>query len=300
MAGIYVPWLVDAARLTGYPVVEIAGWRTRGHGGMAAVEGVLCHHTAGPAAGEYPSLRVVRDGRAGLAGPLSQLGIGRSGTVYVIAAGTAWHAGASTWDGLTGLNSRFLGIEAEDDGDGTWTAEQLDVYPRLAAALLHYMRRPAFRCAGHREVALPKGRKIDPAGLDMHAVRAQVGALLRDPLRLIPRSTPAPAPVPSTVDVAALQRAVRVTVDRVWGRRTDTALNRVRAAARRGELGDVRALQAVVGTTVDGKWGPRSAAALLATVRAVQAALQVVPDGEWGEKTDAAWAAARAEHGTGL
>lgn len=197
MAGIFVPWLADAARLTGYPVVEVSGWRTRGHGGLAAVEGVVCHHTAGPKSGEYPALAVVRDGRAGLAGPLSQLGIGRSGTVYVIAAGVAYHAGESAWAGrdpdgrsfsFTSLNGRFLGIEAEDDGDGAWTAEQLDCYPRLVAALLHYMRRTAARAAAHREVALPRGRKVDPAGIDMNAFRARVAELLVDPLRRIPRT----------------------------------------------------------------------------------------------------------------
>lgn len=188
---IYVPWLVDAARLTGYPVSEVSGWKSRGHGGMSSVEGVVCHHTAGPKTGEIPSLAVMRDGRPDLAGPLCNLALGRSGTVYVMAAGLAWHAGASTWAGFSDLNYRFLGIEAEDDGDGVWTAEQLDCYPRLVAALLYYMRRDASRVCAHRECCLPKGRKIDPSGIDMPAFRGRVAQLLADPLHLIPRgSTP--------------------------------------------------------------------------------------------------------------
>lgn len=195
--GIYVPWLADAARLTGYPVVELSGWLSRGHGGMTSVEGVVCHHTAGPRTGEYPSLRVVRDGRAGLAGPLAHFGLGRSGTVYVNAAGTAWHAGTSEWAGISNLNGRFLGIEAEDDGDGVWTAAQLDCYPRLAAALCHYMRRAASRVCSHRECATePRGRKPDPTGIDMVAFRRTTAGYLTDPLRLIPRGGPA-APVPA-------------------------------------------------------------------------------------------------------
>ncbi|GJF06611.1 N-acetylmuramoyl-L-alanine amidase [Pseudonocardia sp. D17] len=198
MSGIYVPWLADAARLTGYPVAEVSGWKSRGHGGMTSVEGVVCHHTAGPKTGEYPSLQVVRDGRAGLPGPLANLGLGRSGTVYVMAAGLAYHAGVSAWAGYSDLNYRFLGIEAEDDGDGVWTAEQLDCYPRLVAALLYYMRRNASRACAHRECALPLGRKPDPTGIDMPAFRARVGQLLADPLHLIPRggggSAPAAAP----------------------------------------------------------------------------------------------------------
>jgi hypothetical protein len=203
VTGIYVPWLADAARLTGYPVVEIAGWRTRGHGGMSSVEGVVLHHTAGPKQGEYPSLAVVRDGRAGLPGPLANYGLGRSGTVYVNAAGLAYHAGASQWQGddpdgrpftFQNLNARFLGIEAEDDGDGTWTLEQRDCYPRLAAALCYFMRRPAARVCGHRECAMPLGRKPDPTGIDLPALRSTVASYLADPLRLIPRGGTPPAP----------------------------------------------------------------------------------------------------------
>jgi hypothetical protein len=204
VAGIYIPWLGDAARLTGFPVVEVTGWRTRGHGGYRVVEGVTPHHTGGAATGEYPSLGVVRDGRADLAGPLSAYGIGRSGTIYVIAAGVSWHAGASRWAGFTDLNDEFLGIEAESTGTGVWTAAQRDVYPRLCAAALYYMSRDASRIGAHREVCLPAGRKVDPTGIDMPTLRAQVATMLIDPLHRIPRnaatsSTPtqvAPAPAP--------------------------------------------------------------------------------------------------------
>jgi hypothetical protein len=191
--GIWVPWLADAARMTGYPVSEVSGWRSRGHGsGFRAIEGIVLHHTAGAPTGEYPSLGVVRDGRAGLAGPLSNLGLGRSGTIYVIAAGVSWHAGASAWNGFRDLNDEFLGVECESVGTrDDWTAAQRDVYPRLAAACLYYMRRSAGRCAGHKEVALPLGRKIDPAFTDMNEFRDRVGWMLGDPLTRIPRgSTP--------------------------------------------------------------------------------------------------------------
>jgi hypothetical protein len=193
--GVWATWLADAARLTGYPVSEVSGWRTRGHGaaGFRVLEGIVPHHTAGAPTGEYPSLGVVRDGRAGLAGPLSNLGLGRSGTIYVIAAGVSWHAGASAWNGFRDLNDEFLGIECESVGTrDDYTPAQRDCYPRLAAACLHYMRRSAGRCAGHKEVALPLGRKIDPAFTDMNEFRDRVGWMLDDPLARIPRggSTP--------------------------------------------------------------------------------------------------------------
>jgi len=181
-------WLADVARSTGYPVVEADGWQSRGHGPMTGAEGVVLHHTAGPATGDYPSLGVVRDGRPDLDGPLAHLGLARSGTIHVIAAGQCWHAGLSRWAGFTNLNSAFVGIEAESTGVATfgrydWTSAQLDCYPRLVAALLRRMNRPADRCCAHRECALPAGRKIDPAGIDMPAFRTQVTRYLVNPDR---------------------------------------------------------------------------------------------------------------------
>lgn len=186
--GLYVQWLADAARLTGYPVVEVPGWRGRGHGPMRVVEGVLAHHTANPQRGDYPSLRIVRDGRGDLAGPLAQFGLGRSGTVYVIAAGLSYHAGASRWAGFTDLGDEFLGIEAESVGTrDDWTPEQRDCYPRLIGACLFYMRRDADRAAFHKEVCVPRGRKIDAAFWDGPRTRERIGWLLGDPLNRIPR-----------------------------------------------------------------------------------------------------------------
>lgn len=197
MSGIYIPWLADAARMTGYPVSEVGGWPTRGHGGFRVVECVATHHTATSRAapGDYPSLRVVRDGRAGLPGPLCNLGLGRSGTIYVVAAGVAYHAGASAWAGYYDLNDEAIGIEAENDGVGEpWSADQLDAYCRLVAALLYYMRRDASRFAGHKDIALPKGRKIDPAGIDTGWMRAHVAAYLAAPATIHRGATPAPGP----------------------------------------------------------------------------------------------------------
>lgn len=212
MGPVMLTWLADAARMTGYPVVEVSGWRTRGHGEMHSYEGVVLHHTAGPKTGEYPSLATVRDGRPGLAGPLAQLGLGRSGTIYVIAAGLCWHAGESRWAGFSSLNSRFIGIEAESTGVATfgrwdWTPEQLDCLPRLTAALLHRMQRPFDRAASHAEVAIPAGRKIDPAGIDMRQLRAQVARMLIDPARLIPRGAPVSETAPTLTEIRALVRA---------------------------------------------------------------------------------------------
>ncbi|GAB3472008.1 N-acetylmuramoyl-L-alanine amidase [Actinophytocola sediminis] len=162
-------------------MIEVPGWQGRGHGGMTAVKGVVCHWTASPdtykPTDPYPSLGVVRDGRSGLPGPLAQLGLGRDGAVYVIAAGLAYHAGVGYWKGIgANGNAQMLGIEAESTG--SWTAAQVDAYTRLVAALRRRYGVPLGNIVGHHEWA--PGRKIDirtwPGG--MVAFRATVHKLL--------------------------------------------------------------------------------------------------------------------------
>lgn len=152
--------LASVLRAGGLKVTEVAGWKTRGHGQMTAVEAIVCHHTAGPKTGNYPSLAVVRDGRTGLAGPLSQLGLGRDGTVYVIAAGVCYHAGATfyTWQN----NWHAIGIEAEATGTDDWPPVQYQAYVKLCAVLRRAYDVPNARVLGHKEVAKPLGRKPDP------------------------------------------------------------------------------------------------------------------------------------------
>ena len=191
--GVWVTWLADAARATRYPVIEVAGWRVRGHGPMARVEGVTGHQTGTPntVRGDYPTLNVVTYGRSDLAGPLCNLGIGRSGTIYVIAAGTGYHAGVSRFAGFTDLNDEFLGIEAEDNGDSLWTDAMLDCYPKLVGSLLRYMNRGVDRYCSHRTCAIPAGRKPDPTGLSDAWMRTEA-------LRWINRAVPPPISDPHT------------------------------------------------------------------------------------------------------
>ena len=166
--------LADACRKSGLPVVEVEGWRARGHGHFAGISSIVCHHTATSlkALGDYPSLRVVRDGRSDLPGPLSQLGLGRNGTVYVIAAGVAWHAGATFYPRQD--NWHAIGIEAEQDGISPWPAAQHAAYARLVAALREHYGVPLSNIQGHKEVAKPLGRKHDPT-FDMTDFRRRVG-----------------------------------------------------------------------------------------------------------------------------
>ncbi|MDN5860326.1 MAG: N-acetylmuramoyl-L-alanine amidase [Pseudonocardia sp.] len=167
--------LADACRASGLDVVELPGWQDRGHGQMAGVRSIICHHTAGPPTGDTPSLRVVRDGRAGLPGPLAQVYLSRSGGVYVVAAGLAYHAGA-VFSPSTQGNLWAIGVEAEATGVDPWPPVQYDAYARLCAALRRHYGLGTDRVLGHKEVAKPAGRKIDP-NFSMIQFRAAVAAV---------------------------------------------------------------------------------------------------------------------------
>lgn len=177
---MYLTDLPEALKaLPGLTVKYISGWQERGHGEMSAVRGIICHHTAGPATGELPSLGTVMYGRPDLAGPLAQLMLGRSGTVYVVAAGLCWHAGAGSYAGLHG-NSDCIGIEAESAGTGDWTAEQLAAYPLLCATLVDYYGLSSACVIAHREWA--PTRKVDPTGIAMPEFRDRIADILVPPI----------------------------------------------------------------------------------------------------------------------
>jgi len=69
---------------------------------------------------------------------------------------------------------------------------QLDAYHRGVASLLRQLGRAAASCCGHREYALPAGRKPDPT-FNMDAFRQTVTAILTGtapPPQLIPAVEP--------------------------------------------------------------------------------------------------------------
>jgi N-acetyl-anhydromuramyl-L-alanine amidase AmpD len=169
------------------PVTEIDGWQTRGHGQMTGVSCIVLHHTAGPTIGESPSLRVVREGRPGLAGPLAHIVVGRSGTWYVVAAGLCYHAGATfqPWQS----NANAIGIEAEATGTSAWPQIQYDSLVRGTRALAEHYGVPHFRVLGHKEVAKPAGRKIDP-NFSMAEFRAALAAQVAPPPQQVTTSRP--------------------------------------------------------------------------------------------------------------
>lgn len=278
---MYATDLATALRAFHLDVVETTGWKRRGHGALLAVAGIVAHHTAGPRAGNMPSLRVVTSGRPGLSGPLCNIGLARDGSCYVVAAGMAYHAGVGSWRGSPRGNSRFFGIEAESTGRGDWTASQVTAYPRLCAAIVRHYGLDVDNVIGHLEWA-PR-RKIDPHAYPggMKALRAKTLAVLEES-----KAKPSPRPVPKpsrgskprarvtkklVVDgkfgpgtIRALQRELHVTVDGTYGKRTKVALQKRLGVHADGVIGPqtVRALQRVLHVTADGSWGQKTTAAL--------------------------------------
>jgi peptidoglycan hydrolase-like protein with peptidoglycan-binding domain len=245
-------WLAQVLKDAGLRVSEQPGWQTRGRGPMGTVRGVICHHTAGPRSGIMPSLSVITNGRPGLGGPLAQLGLGRDGTWFVIAAGRANHAGVGAHQGITAGNSSFIGIEAENQGipADPWPAVQLDSYKRGAAAILKKLGADVSMCIGHKEWA--PTRKIDPT-FNMGAFRTDVAAIMAG-------GGPAPQMIPAQD-------------------------GQNRPTLRRGASGDaVKTVQAKVGVEADGDFGPATEAA----VRQFQRDHDLVPDGIVGPRS---WAA---------
>ncbi|MEU8383757.1 peptidoglycan recognition family protein [Streptosporangium sp. NPDC048865] len=165
----YLTQLADVARRTGYPVTEVPGWRSRGHGPQPEVDGVVCHHTAG-----WNDMHVVRDGRPGLEGPLSQIWLRRDGTIFIVAAGRCWHNAPSLSLGHT--NGHSIGIEAENDGRTAWPAAQLDSYRKLCAELCLEFGLSASAVKGHKEV---NASKPDPHSINMTTFRAEVARLMK-------------------------------------------------------------------------------------------------------------------------
>lgn len=150
-------WLTDldqALAAAGLPYVEVgpseadytasASWRERGRPastGEFDPTGVLCHHTASPAGtSDQADLNGILWGNSQAPGPVSSLYLGRTGVLYVVAAGRCNHGGQGKRPGLDAgcadMNRHTLGIEAGNSGVGEyWADAQIEVYAATVAAL---------------------------------------------------------------------------------------------------------------------------------------------------------------------
>ncbi|MFI1914812.1 N-acetylmuramoyl-L-alanine amidase [Nocardia sp. NPDC020380] len=170
-------WLADVLRAEGLRVVEYPGWRDRGHGDFGEVWGIIAHHTGGT---NTPPSEIAY-GFPSLAGPLSQIHLAQDGTVTVIAAGVAWHAGVGSWPGLPEDNANFhtIGIEAANNGTEGWSPAQYDAYVGCCAAILRKLGHGPDRVIGHKEWAGRKQGKWDPGAMDMAKFRTDIAIRLK-------------------------------------------------------------------------------------------------------------------------
>lgn len=177
-------WLPEVLRAEGVTVVEMDGWRDRGHGDFGQIWGVVAHHTGSD---NTPASEIAFHPELGLC---SQIHLGRNGVATICGAGVAWHAGNGSWPGLpaNSANQATIGIEAQNAGGGSpavpmrhrscWPDVQYEAYVRCVAAILRHLGHGADRVIAHREWAGKAQGKWDPGQIDMDAFRWDVSRRL--------------------------------------------------------------------------------------------------------------------------
>lgn len=178
-AALHLP---DVARDAGLKIRVLVGWDDRGYG--FDPRGGVAHHTGNKAG--TPIDAVLTVGRPDLKGPLSQWSTWPDGTITIIAAGRANHAGKDHADNPlirfgARANRYVYGDEMVHTGrpDTPWPAIQLESAQAMWAAVFAFHGWTAERLVSHHEWAGP--RKPDPVGIDMDDFRASVDRILNPP-----------------------------------------------------------------------------------------------------------------------
>lgn len=112
--------------------------------------------------------------------------IAKNGAIYrlVEESEAAWHAGKSAWHGLDSddIQKQSIGIELTNANDGVdpYPTVQVEQARLLCADLIarYHITAPMF--TRHLDIAIPPGRKTDPAGFDW----APFVASLYTPIRM--------------------------------------------------------------------------------------------------------------------
>lgn len=221
-----------ALREEGLAVTEYRSWRThnRNHKGpWGPVNGVMIHHTV--STGDDSSVELCYNGHSTLPGPLCHA-VGRNdGTIALVSAGRANHAGLGDGDVLNAVidetalpaaneantdgNRHFYGLEIVNLGDNkdTYTRAQYRAAVLWAAALCRAHGWSERSVIGHKDW---QPGKIDPRGpiegggsFSMTQFRADVKAQLAGQ-PTVP-TAPKPAP-PKETDVALTTEDVK----KIW------------------------------------------------------------------------------------
>ena len=190
---------------------------------------LVIHATAGSARGAL----------AWLTSPLSRVSahylITKSGQIYQLVPEdrAAWHAGRASWQGETAINELSIGIELENANDerDPYPPEQIDALLDLAAEKVEKYHIAPQMVVRHRDIAVPKGRKTDPAGFPWAEF---VSRLFRGASGSPPEHPPYPLP-PRTGE-APLASALRAAAYRQVGAadRLDWAISRIAWSKRLG------------------------------------------------------------------
>lgn len=233
-----------ALKAEGVEVVEVGDWEHHNRnskGPWGPVHGVMIHHTV--TSGTQNTVKIVRDGYAGLPGPLCHGMIAKSGKVYLVGYGRANHAGLGDPDVLRAVidersapadneatvdgNRAFYGFECENLGNGKdpWPAAQLEAIERVSAAICRYHDWGSLSVIGHKEW---QPGKVDPLGFTMDSVRARVASRLK-------AGPDKPTPPPSTGTtytvkpgdtLSGIAKALGVTVDALYAANKDKIKNK--------------------------------------------------------------------------
>lgn len=180
-------------RAAGISVREAGGWQSRGNGQSSAYEGGLVHHTAtgfGIAVPGTGAGNLLINGRPDLRGPLCNYAGNDDGSLTVIAAHPANHAGASGGRSMGPLpttslfNRRVLGLEIVYPGTTPMRAAQYRsalVWSRIVADVVGGGN--IERVRAHAETSITG--KFDPGDapgrtIDMAAFRRAAKTVLED------------------------------------------------------------------------------------------------------------------------
>lgn len=192
--------VVDGLRHNGIVVHFWQGWERQGNGMSSAYQGLIQHHTAS----NYGSaFQMLVSGRSDLSGPLCNSAGNADGSITIIAAHPANHAGASGGRSMGPLtitrsfNKYVWGHEIVYPGDKPMTAAQDHAAKVLGGVIGGILRRPnAEWVRAHAETSITG--KWDPGyapgkTIDMNAFRAGIWPALNHGA---PAAAPAPKPAP--------------------------------------------------------------------------------------------------------
>lgn len=200
------PQLPGSGKFTEPVFVRVPGVKFKTHGyAKKTPEGLVVHYTV---SGNNPENLVKYLAKQGY----GCMVMAHDGRIYIpegfdIFKQAAAHAGKSAWNGISGMNSHFMGMEICNWGSAGKqhvSADKLRVIskktanqqpgtyekytPEIEASLINFCLWAKSKCptfsfdnvAGHDEVALPAGRKNDPGGslsMTMPAFREKLKAI---------------------------------------------------------------------------------------------------------------------------